>query len=53
MASKDCIKVSVSLPREILDKITKEAESRDLTRSRMISKACEFMLKVLEGGYNV
>lgn len=53
MASKDCIKVSVSLPREILDKITKEAEARDLTRSRMISKACEFMLKVMEGGYNV
>lgn len=48
--SNDCIKVSVSLPRNLVEEISREADSRGLSRSRMIAKACEFMLQVMERG---
>lgn len=48
--SRDCQKISITIPSSVLSGIEEEAERRELTRSRMIVKACEFMLQVSKGG---
>ena len=50
MRNKNCIKVSVSIPEELVRSIDELARSRDETRSRIIVKAVEFMLQIRQGG---
>ena len=48
--SKNCKKVSVSVPEQLLRDIDEMAESKDQSRSKVIVKAIEFMFKIKEGG---
>lgn len=46
MRSKDCLKISVSLPRETIEELDIIVQKKDVSRSSLIQKACTLYLRV-------